>query len=67
MAYSGRRTAASLELEPEGGRLIYSMDLTIAGRTGVEEVHVDALTGDYLAVKHETPDRERRERRARNP
>jgi hypothetical protein len=45
----------ALELEREGGRLIYSFDLKLAGHPGIEEVHVDALNGSVLAVEHETP------------
>lgn len=41
------------ELEEEGGRLIYSFDLTVAGKSGLEEVHVDAATGQVLKVEHE--------------
>lgn len=41
------------ELEREDGRWIYSYDLVIPGRSGVEEVHVDAVTGKVLAREHE--------------
>ena len=43
------------EIEEEDGKLIYSLVFTIAGKTGVEEVAVDALTGKVLGVEHETP------------
>lgn len=42
-----------LVLEREGGRLIYSLDIKVPGRSGIEEVHVDALTGRVLRVEHE--------------
>ncbi len=45
----------ALELEREGGHLIYSFDLKVAGHAGIEEVHVDALNGSVLAVEHEAP------------
>lgn len=41
------------ELEEEDGALIYSFDLKVAGRDGIEEVHVDALTGEVVAQEHE--------------
>lgn len=47
----GRITGA--ELEEEGGKLIYSYDVKVEGKEGVEEVHVDALTGQVLSVEHE--------------
>jgi len=42
-----------LVLEREGGRLIYSLDITVPGKPGIDEVHVDALTGRVLRVEHE--------------
>ncbi len=48
-------TVNGQELEREGGRWIYSFDLLVAGRPGVEEVHVDAVTGKVLAREHEGP------------
>ena len=46
-------TIQELELEREGGVLIYSWDIKLAGKPGITEVHVDALTGRLLAVEHE--------------
>jgi uncharacterized membrane protein YkoI len=58
----------SHELEREHGRLIWSYDIAVAGRTGIEEVTVDAITGRVVSHEHETPADERREAReeARN-
>ena len=42
-----------LVLEREGGKLIYSLDIKVPGKAGIEEVHVDALTGRVLRVEHE--------------
>ena len=42
-----------LELEREHGLLIWSFDLTVPGKRGVEEVEVDALTGKIVGVQHE--------------
>jgi hypothetical protein len=45
---------ASAELEAERGCLIWSFDLRVAGRTGVQEIQVDAGNGKVLSVKHES-------------
>lgn len=50
----GSRVKAA-EIEREKGRLIYSFDLVSDGKTGVDEVAVDAKTGAVIAVEHETP------------
>jgi uncharacterized membrane protein YkoI len=42
-----------LVLEREGGRLIYSLDIKVPGKPGIDEVHVDALNGRVLRVEHE--------------
>ncbi len=42
-----------LVLEREGGRLIYSLDIKVPGKAGIEEVHVDALSGRIVRVEHE--------------
>jgi uncharacterized membrane protein YkoI len=45
---------ASIELEREGGKLIYSMDVRTRGKSGIDEVNVDAKTGNMVgAVQHE--------------
>ncbi|MCX5754944.1 MAG: PepSY domain-containing protein [Gemmatimonadetes bacterium] len=44
-----------VELEEEDGAFIYSYDIKIAGKKGVEEVHVDAMTGKILKSVHEDP------------
>ncbi len=41
------------ELEMEGGRLVYSLDLGVEGEEGVTEVWVDARTGEIVSVEHE--------------
>jgi uncharacterized membrane protein YkoI len=53
----------SAELERENGRLIYSFDIRVPGRTGVEEVQISALTGRLISRRHESPAAERREAR----
>ena len=47
-------TVQALELEREGGRLIYSWDIKVAGKPGITEVHVSALTGRIVGVEHES-------------
>jgi len=54
-------TIRSVELEREKGRLIYSYDFIVAGKKGVEEVNVDAVTGKVIATEHESATTERAE------
>jgi len=55
-------TVESGEIERENGRLIYSFDLKRAGRTGIDEVNVNALTGKIVGkVQHESPKTETKE------
>jgi hypothetical protein len=51
----------TVELEEENGKLIYSYDIKIAARSGIEEVGVSATTGKIVAYEHETPADEKRE------
>jgi uncharacterized membrane protein YkoI len=47
-------TVKNHELEREKGKLIYSFDMKIAGKPGIEEVNVDAMTGAMVGkVEHE--------------
>jgi hypothetical protein len=57
-------TVKSGELEREGGKLLYSFDITTKGKTGIDEVQIDALTGTVLSNKHETPAMEKSEAKA---
>lgn len=50
-----------VELEQEDGKLIYSYDIKVAGKAGIEEVHVDALTGAVTGVEHEDAASEKKE------
>jgi uncharacterized membrane protein YkoI len=49
------------EIEREGGKLIYSFDMKTTGRSGIDEVNIDAMTGKLVSNQHETPAAERRE------
>jgi len=48
-------------LEREDGKLIYSFDISVAGKEGIEEIAVDAITGKMLSHAHETPADEAKE------
>src|SRR5262245_8555516 len=49
-------------IETENGKLLYSFDIAVPGRTGVEEIQVDANTGAVLAHEHESPEAEAAEK-----
>jgi uncharacterized membrane protein YkoI len=44
----------SAELEEESGRLVYSFDIARRGRPGVEEIQVDARSGEVVSARHES-------------
>ena len=50
-----------VELERENGKLMYSYDFKVPGKTGIDEVNVDAMTGKVLAMGHESPAAEKKE------
>lgn len=50
-----------VELENEGGKLIYSYDIKTAGKSGIDEVNIDAMTGKIIQVEHESPAAEKKE------
>lgn len=56
-------TMQSGEIEKEHGRLVYSFDFVVAGKPGIEEVQVDAVTGEVVAVEHEDAEDEAKEAR----
>src|SRR5262245_45759872 len=52
----------SHELEKERGRTIYSFEFKVRGKSGIEEVNVDAMTGKVVGgVEHESPQKEQHE------
>ena len=57
-------TVSSHELERENGKLIYSFDMKIAGKSGIEEVAVDAMSGAMIEHAHESPADEKKEAQA---
>ena len=54
-------TVKSSELERENGKLIYSYDITVPGKTGIDEVNVNAIDGSIVAKQHESPKTEKKE------
>lgn len=51
----------AVELEEENGKLIYSYDIKTAGKSGIDEVNVSAITGKIVAFAHESPADEKKE------
>ena len=52
------------EIEREGGKLIYSFDMKVPGKSGIDEVNIDAMTSKLVSHQHETPKAERAEAKA---
>jgi hypothetical protein len=50
------------ELEVEQGCLVYSFDIKIPGKPGIEEIIIDAGTGMILSQKHESANQEAAEK-----
>ena len=50
-----------VELERENGKLMYSYDIKTAGKSGIDEVNVDAVSGRIIGFSHESPAAEKRE------
>jgi uncharacterized membrane protein YkoI len=55
---------ASGEIEREGGKLIYSFDMKVPGKSGIDEVNIDAMTSTLISNQHETPKDEKAEAKA---
>ncbi|HEX6629221.1 MAG TPA: PepSY domain-containing protein [Gemmatimonadaceae bacterium] len=51
----------SVELEREKGKLIYSYDITVPGKSGVEEVNINAVDGSFVGKMHESAKTEKKE------
>jgi hypothetical protein len=52
---SAGATAKETELEAEHGCLVWSFDILLAGKAGIQEIQVDAGDGKVLSSKHESP------------
>jgi hypothetical protein len=59
---SSKATVKESELESEHGCLVYSFDIAVEGKSGVEEIQVDAGTGKVLSTVHEGPKAEAAEK-----
>lgn len=57
----------SVELENEGGRLIYSYAIKIPKHSGIEEVNVNAKTGAVVNTEHESAGTEAKEEAKEKP
>ena len=49
-----RKETARSELEVDQGCLVYSFDVRVASKPGIEKIKVDAGTGEILLHKHES-------------
>ena len=57
-----KATISSAEIEEEDGKLIFSFDMKTTGKSGIDEVNVDALTGKMVGkVQHESAADEKKE------
>ncbi|HEY4215555.1 MAG TPA: PepSY domain-containing protein [Gemmatimonadaceae bacterium] len=54
-------TIAGVELEVEKGKLMFSYDMKTEGKSGIDEVNVDAITGKIIGFAHESPATEKKE------
>ena len=54
----------AVELENEKGKLQYSYDIKVAGKSGIEEVNVNAMDGTIVGVEHESSAKVKTERAA---
>lgn len=52
------------EIEMENKKLVYVFTIKVAGKSGIEEVSVDALTGALVSAAHESPEDEAKEAQA---
>jgi len=48
-------TIKETELEKEHGKLVWSIEMSVPGERDLTEVHVDAITGEIVAVEKERP------------
>lgn len=54
-------TVQAAEIEKEKGKVIWSFDLKVAGKKGIEEVNVNAMTGKVVGHAHESDATEAKE------
>ncbi len=61
LAQVPRGRIAEAELEEENGTLVYSFDIKTSGKSGIDEVLIDAKTGALISKSHETAAAEKKE------
>jgi uncharacterized membrane protein YkoI len=54
-------TIDGVELEREKGKLIFSYDIKTPGKSGIDEVNVDAISGKIVGFEHESSATEKKE------
>lgn len=54
----------AVELESENGKLQYSYDIKLAGKSGMEEVNINAMDGTLVGVEHESAAKVKKEHAA---
>lgn len=59
---SAGASVAESELEVESGCLVWSFDLKLPGKAGVQEVMIDAGSGKVLSTAYESPKKEAAEK-----
>ncbi len=52
---------AASEIERENGNLIWSFDIKVPGKSGIEEITVNAMTGAVVTHEHENAAAEKKE------
>lgn len=57
-----KATVKEAELEAEHGCLVYSFDIAVDGKPGIQEVQVDAGNGKVISSHHESPKAEAAEK-----
>ena len=55
-------TMKSVEIEEEGGKLIWSFDLNTPDSRDITEVNVDAITGEVVGISKEAASSEAKEK-----
>lgn len=62
-AKDGNKSVTEGGLEVENGYLIYSFDIKVKGKKGIQEIVVDAGTGKVLGQEHESDAAEAKEKK----
>ncbi len=61
LAQVSRGWIKEAELEEEKGTLVYSYDIKVGGKSGIDEVLIDAKTGAVVSKTHESKAAEKKE------